>query len=99
MKVFNLTEKALVYRRRTIPPNGGSFDFLDLRVIPLRDQKLAQGTKAVLAFGTLPEWWLLKQQQKKAAQLAARKAAIAKKDAPAAKEVALEESAPKKDKK
>jgi hypothetical protein len=77
MRVFNLTEKALVYRRRTLPPNGGSFDFLDLRIVPLRDQKLAIGPNAVLAFGNLPDWWLMNRQQKLADQKKAQDAAAA----------------------
>jgi hypothetical protein len=71
MLVFNLTKNALVYRRRTLPPNGGSFNFLDLRVIPLRDQKLAQGPKAILSFGSLPAWF----KTQKAAEAAAQKTA------------------------
>ena len=78
MLVFNLTDKTLVYRRRTLTPNGGSFNFLDLRVVPLRDQKLAQGKNAILAFGTLPPSWVLQQAQKKEAQQAAQKRAALK---------------------
>jgi hypothetical protein len=72
MLVYNLTEQPLTYRKRSIPANGGSFNFRDLRVVPLRDQKLAQGPNAVLAFGSLPAWYLAKQEQKAKAHMAAR---------------------------
>lgn len=81
--VFNLTEKPITYRKRVIPPNGGSFTFLDLRKIPARDQALAKGTNAVLAFGSLPAWWLAKQASKKAAIRTAQAAAKAKAEAKA----------------
>jgi hypothetical protein len=77
MLVFNLTEQVLTYRRRALAANGGSFNFLDLRRIPARDQALAKGPHAVLAFGKLPDWWVEKQKGKKAKQKAAAKAALA----------------------
>ncbi len=52
MLVFNLTNRPLVYRKRTIPPEG-SFDFKDLEHVPARDKALEQA--GVLSFGSRPK--------------------------------------------
>ena len=59
MLVFNLTQKDLIYRGRSIPPNGGSLNYpeLDKGQVPARDRKLEKAH--VLAFGILPFWWKL----------------------------------------
>lgn len=56
MKVFNLTDKPIEYRGRSIPANGGSLEYADLSFIPNRDMRLVE--KRVLSFGDLPNWWL-----------------------------------------
>jgi hypothetical protein len=59
MKVFNLTEKMIDYRGKTLPP-GGSQEFPELDVfVPTRDRELER--QHVLAFGELPSWWKLER--------------------------------------
>lgn len=53
MLVFNLTTANIVYRRRSISPNGESLDFPDLSFIPDRDRLLEK--QGILAFGSLPK--------------------------------------------
>ncbi len=54
MKVFNLTDKNVVYRGKTLKPyEAGDFPYLSY--IPDRDMKL-QHSK-ILAFGKLPKGW------------------------------------------
>lgn len=52
MLVFNLGMTELVYRGRTIPPNGGALDYADLSFIPDRDR-----ANRLLSFGSLPKGW------------------------------------------
>lgn len=54
MLVFNLTNQPLVFRKRTIPPEG-SFDFKDMTFVPGRDKALEQA--GVLSFGSRPKGW------------------------------------------
>jgi hypothetical protein len=64
MKVFNLTDKPIEYRGRSIPSSGGSLEYADLSFIPNRDMRLVE--KRVLSFGDLPSWWLsLRAEQSK----------------------------------
>ena len=56
MLVFNLTDKPLNYRGILLGADGGSHDFRDMEFIPNRDLLLER--KRVLAFGTLPDWWI-----------------------------------------
>lgn len=53
MKVFNLTEQYVDYRKKTLPPFG-SLDY-DMDFIPDRDLGLQKA--GVLAFGALPKGW------------------------------------------
>lgn len=53
MKVFNLTERYIDYRRKVLPPYG-SQDY-DMDFIPDRDLGLQKA--GVLAFGSLPPGW------------------------------------------
>lgn len=53
MKVFNLTEQYVDYRKKTLPPYG-SLDY-DMDFIPNRDQELQKA--GVLSFGSLPPGW------------------------------------------
>ena len=62
MLVYNLLNQPLDFKGRTIPPNGGSVDFPGLAFIPDRDRELEKGR--VLAFGSLPYWWLQQQAAK-----------------------------------
>ena len=62
MKVFNLTDKPIEYRGRSIPANGGSLEYADLSFIPNRDMRLVE--KRVLSFGDLPNWWLSMRAEK-----------------------------------
>jgi hypothetical protein len=55
MRVYNLTDHEVVYRRRTLLPRGGSLEFPDLSRPSDRDLKLAAA--GILAFGVLPESW------------------------------------------
>ncbi len=59
MLVFNISKLALTYRKRLIQP-GESFDFPDLKTVPARDELLVR--KKVLAFGSLPLWYVLQKQ-------------------------------------
>jgi hypothetical protein len=68
MRVYNLTDKPLDYRGRTIPPSGGFVDFLDLAFIPDRDLKLQ--SDRVLSFGRLPTWFETQQRIRRVAVLA-----------------------------
>lgn len=54
MLVFNLTNKPIVYRNRTIPAEG-SFDYKDMGFVPDRDKALAKAK--ILAFGSRPPLW------------------------------------------
>lgn len=54
MLVFNLTNKPIVYRDRTIPAEG-SFDYRDMGFVPDRDKALAKAN--ILAFGSRPPFW------------------------------------------
>jgi hypothetical protein len=55
MRVYNLSERELVYKSKTIPPNGGSAEFPGLSFIPDRDK-----ANKCLAFGSLPRGWKAK---------------------------------------
>lgn len=79
MKVFNLTDKPIEYRGRSIPANGGSIEYADLSFIPNRDMRLVE--KRVLSFGDLPNWWLSQraEQAKKPAPKPAAQAQPVKK--------------------
>lgn len=68
MRVFNLTEKPLDYRGRTIPRDGGFIDFPDMTFIPDRDLRLQ--TERILAFGKLPAWFETQQRLRRVAELA-----------------------------
>lgn len=68
MRVFNLTEKPLDYRGRTLPPSGGFLDFPDMAFIPDRDMRLQ--TEKVVAFGRLPTWFETRQRIRRVADLA-----------------------------
>src|SRR4051812_48211462 len=52
MRVFNLADKQLVYKGKTIPPNGGSAEFPDVAFLHERDT-----SNHCLAFGSLPKGW------------------------------------------
>lgn len=54
MLVYNLTTHPIVYRDRTLSPEG-SFDFKDMKFIPERDQALVKA--GVLSFGSRPKGW------------------------------------------
>lgn len=54
MKVFNLTERHIDYRGKTMGPYGSS-DHPDLKHVPARD--LAMAESGMLAFGSLPKGW------------------------------------------
>lgn len=54
MKVYNLTNKHLDYRGKTMGPYGMS-DHPDLKFVPNRD--LAMAEAGMLAFGSLPKGW------------------------------------------
>lgn len=57
MKVFNLTDKTVVFRGRPIPPNGGFVEIPGAdSFVPDRDLRLSMAK--VLSFGSLPKWWL-----------------------------------------
>lgn len=76
MQVFNLTKHVQVYRRRDIPPNGGSIDIPNLELTP-KDDLLA--TNRTLAFGSLPAWWTLRVEEdrkKEEATVAGTRAAL-----------------------
>lgn len=68
MRVYNLTDRPIEYRGRTIQPSGGFVEFHDLTFIPDRDLKLQ--TDKVLAFGVLPTWFETKQRIRRVADLA-----------------------------
>lgn len=68
MRVFNLTEKPLDYRGRTIPPDGGYLDFPDMDFIPDRDLRLQQ--ERILSFGRLPHWFETQRRIRRVADLA-----------------------------
>jgi len=56
MRVYNLTDQILAFRKKTLAPNGGYEEFPELDgFIPDRDRELA--TKKVIAFRELPTWW------------------------------------------
>lgn len=59
MRVYNLTDGVIIYRRRPIPSRGGSLEYSDLTTVPDRDRRLEE--KKILAFGSLPKWYLEKQ--------------------------------------
>lgn len=63
MRIYNLRTEIIVYRRRSIPANGGYVDFPELTFIPDRDLQLA--TDKVLSFGSLPQWWVVEQEMKR----------------------------------
>jgi hypothetical protein len=67
LNVYNLTDKDLLFHKKSIPPNGGSQNYPELDppkgFIPDRDRELEK--KKVVAFGTLPYWWKLQQSVKK----------------------------------
>ena len=65
MFVYNLTQGPVVYRGKPIPPNGGSLEFRDMDFIPTRDRELE--TAKILAFGSLPRWWVAARAAKPAA--------------------------------
>jgi len=54
VKVFNLTDKHVDYRGRTMPGYGMS-EHADLKHVPDRD--LALQDAGILAFGSLPKGW------------------------------------------
>lgn len=54
MLVFNLTDRPIAYRNRTIPPEG-QFDFKDMEFVPDRDKALEKSK--ILSFGSRPSWW------------------------------------------
>lgn len=54
MLVFNLTDRPIAYRNRTIPPEG-QFDFKDMDFVPDRDKALEKSK--ILSFGSRPSWW------------------------------------------
>ena len=55
MRVYNLSQKEVVYKGKRIPPNGGSVEVQGMSFIPDRDLALQEAR--VLAFGKLPKWW------------------------------------------
>jgi hypothetical protein len=55
MKFYNLTDRAIEYRRKPIAPNGGFQTYPDLVFIPDRDRELER--RGVLSFGSLPKYW------------------------------------------
>lgn len=57
MRVFNLTDKSIDYRGKTMGPYGHSDhpDLVDLSMVPTRD--LAMQKAGMLAFGVLPTSW------------------------------------------
>lgn len=68
MRVFNLSSQAVIYKGKTIPPGGGHIDYPSLDFVPDRDRALE--TKRVLAFETLPAWFVREQALKQAAESA-----------------------------
>lgn len=54
MRVYNLTDKHIDYRGKTMTPYGSS-DHPDLKHVPGRD--LAMAEAGMLAFGSLPKGW------------------------------------------
>lgn len=65
MLVFNLTHSPISFRKRVIPPNGGSLEFPELNeFIPDRDKALEKAK--VLSFGSLPKWWVSKKKEEAA---------------------------------
>lgn len=56
MLVFNLTDFPLIYRNRTLPANGGSYDFPELG-LPLSDRDSKLVFKKVISIGALPKWF------------------------------------------
>jgi hypothetical protein len=67
MRVFNVTPATDVeYRGRMIPSNGGYVDVPDPIFIPERDLQLERDR--ILAFHTLPSWFVQKQETAGVAQ-------------------------------
>lgn len=61
MLVFNLLKTDLSWHGRIIPPNGGSLNFPEMDgFISDRDRKYE--TNKVVAFGSLPRWWIAQQK-------------------------------------
>jgi hypothetical protein len=56
MLVYNLTDKPLSFRGVMLSPDGGSFNFKDVKLLPARDLELVK--KKVIALNGLPQWWL-----------------------------------------
>lgn len=84
MLVYNLTNKALSFRGRTIPPSGGYLDYPELnQFIPNKDKDLA--TKKVISFEALPKWFLVKKKQ----ELESKKAQVKKELESKVKEIAI----------
>jgi hypothetical protein len=92
VKVFNLTNKHIDYRGKTMGPYGMS-DHPDLKHVPTRD--LAMAEAGTLAFGSLPKGW--KKPEPTPEPTPAEKAAVGKKKVEPAKKaidvVKLEETA------
>lgn len=56
MRVYNLTNKEVFFRKQSIPPAGGFRDYPELDYgVPEIDRPLMDSK--VLAFGRLPSWW------------------------------------------
>lgn len=56
MRVYNLTNKDLYFRKVLLPAFGGSKDFPELdSFISDSDKQLAAAK--VISFGSLPKWW------------------------------------------
>lgn len=90
MRVFNLTPETKIYKGKPIPPDGGSVDFPTLDFIPNRDRMLEE--KKVLAFGSLPAWFV---REKAARQAPAQGAKVS---APAPAKELVVEAAPEEKK-
>lgn len=56
MLVYNLTDRPLSFRGVMLSPDGGSFNFKDVKLLPTRDLELVK--KRVIALNSLPQWWL-----------------------------------------
>lgn len=60
MRVFNLTTEPHFFKGKVIPANGGYLD-IQMSFIPDRDRELE--TAKILAFGSLPAWWIAKHAE------------------------------------
>jgi hypothetical protein len=73
MLVYNLSDRAIEYKGKLIPANGGSRDYPSLTFVPDRDR-----SNKFLSFGSLPKGWKPPKPAKEPAPKATTAVAVVK---------------------